>query len=88
MRTTIVLASCLALALVACGGGKKSDTTVSSGGGEYEEGGQSVEDPCAGGMCPPEVLDNIQYQLDHKRTAAARCRSRRRRHRFRSPGAP
>ncbi len=86
MRTTSivlsgVLTGCLGLGLVAtgCGGGqKKTDPgagatgDVSSGGGrDYQ--GDPCEDPCSGGMCPPETLDAIQRSLDSKRRAAARC---------------
>ncbi len=76
MRTLrTVAALSIALALVACGGGKKASTTpdeaVGDGGRDYR--GDPDEDPCQGGMCPPETLDAIQRALDSKRRAAARC---------------
>jgi hypothetical protein len=74
MRT--ILATALSIALcAACGGGKKADTTPEEAGGaggrDYR--GDVSEDPCQGGMCPPETLDAIQRALDNKRRAAARC---------------
>lgn len=60
--------------LLACGGSKKSSTTDNvAGGGEDSGNPCGGEDPCAGGMCPPEVLDAIQQSLLRRRTAAARC---------------
>lgn len=59
----------------ACGGSTKhEDTTVSDeGGGGDDSGGGG--DPCAdsGGMCPPEMLQEIQADLDRKRDPATRC---------------
>lgn len=61
--------------LTACGGSKKSSTTDHVASGGEESGGDPCmgEDPCAGGMSPPEVLDAIQQNLLRRRTAAARC---------------
>ena len=63
--------------LLACGGSKKSSTTdnVAGGGGEDSGNPCSGEDPCAGGMSPPEVPASLQQTLLRRRTAAARCLS-------------
>ena len=72
---TILTALSIALVAAACGGGKKGSTTPEEAGGaggrDYR--GDPCEDPCQGGMCPPETLDAIQRALDQKRRAAARC---------------
>jgi len=61
-----------AVGLMACGGkGKAEDTGPDEGVAEEE--GMSEEDPCAGGMCPPEKLEQIQNELDRKRGVATRC---------------
>ncbi|KAB2906877.1 MAG: AgmX/PglI C-terminal domain-containing protein [Kofleriaceae bacterium] len=78
MRTLLtVTALSSALALAAACGGKKASTTpdeaAGAGGRDYR--GDPDEDPCQGGMCPPETLDAIQRALDSKRRAAARCLS-------------
>jgi hypothetical protein len=77
MRTFATTLVILLLA-AACGGSKKSSTTEGVAGGG--EGGDPCanpcgDDPCAGGMCPPEVLDAIQQNLLRRRSAAARCLS-------------
>jgi hypothetical protein len=78
MRTITPLsiaALSIGLLAAACGGGKKDSTTpdeaAGAGGRDYR--GEESEDPCQGGMCPPETLDAIQRALDNKRRAAARC---------------
>lgn len=67
------------LVAAACGGGKKSSSSTTEAVTSADEGDDSGnpcgEDPCSGGMCPPEVLDNIQTTLTRRRTAAARCLS-------------
>jgi hypothetical protein len=62
-------------AVAACGGGKSKSSSTTDGvtGGGDESGNPCAEDPCTGGMCPPEVLDSIQQNLLRRRTAAARC---------------
>lgn len=59
--------------LVACGGKGKSEDTGPDQGEVTEEEGMSEDDPCAGGMCPPEKLEAIQNELDRKRGVATRC---------------
>jgi hypothetical protein len=61
--------------LVACGGkGKAEDTGPDEGMAEGEgEGDYAEGDPCAGGMCPPEKLEQIQNELNRKRGVATRC---------------
>jgi hypothetical protein len=63
--------------LVACGGGGKKEETVASGDGEegggMDTGEEGEEDPCAGGMCPPEKLEQIEASLNRKTAAATRC---------------
>ncbi|HUQ05672.1 MAG TPA: AgmX/PglI C-terminal domain-containing protein [Kofleriaceae bacterium] len=78
MRTRTIAALSIGLLLsaaAACGGGKKESTApdeaAGAGGRDYR--GEPCEDPCQGGMCPPETLDAIQRALDNKRRAAARC---------------
>src|SRR5689334_13041774 len=62
------------LGAAACGGKKHGDTDPDTGGGGDDDG-TAYEDPCAenGGMCPPEMLEEIQHDLDRKRPAATRC---------------
>jgi hypothetical protein len=62
-----------AVGVMACGGKGKSEDTGPDEGVAEEEGGMSEEDPCAGGMCPPEKLEQIQNELDRKRGVATRC---------------
>lgn len=65
--------------LLACGGSKKSssteEVTSTDTGGSDPCANPCGEDPCSGGMCPPEVLDEIQQNLLRRRAAAARCLS-------------
>jgi len=81
LATTILMPACLGLVLAAaaCGGGKKGGATTPAGGGGDDESGMSgdpcAEDPCTGGMCPPEVLDAIQQNLLRRRASVARCLS-------------
>ena len=67
------LAMVAALVLAACGGKGKSEDTAPDEGEVSEEGGMSESDPCAGGMCPPEKLEQIQNELNRKRGVATRC---------------
>jgi hypothetical protein len=77
MRVASTLLVSLFVMAAGCGGGKKSSTTdgVTSNGDDGDSGNPCGEDPCAGGMCPPEVLDNIQQTLLRRRASAARCLS-------------
>lgn len=72
----LAMIGCLGGAAAACGGKSKSSGTtdgVTSSGEDDDSGNPCGDDPCADGMCPPEVLDAIQQNLLRRRTAAARC---------------
>ncbi len=68
-RSTLFLAL---LGIAACGGKKHADTGPTDEGGGGDDTTAS-EDPCNGGMCSPETLQNIQSSLDRKRETATRC---------------
>ena len=83
MGTTMLIGSrrarwcevALIASVAACGGHKAAATSPVATGdddGGGDEGGAS-SDPCADGMCPPEILDGITQTLDRKRTIVARC---------------
>ena len=65
MRTLTFAALSIAVLATACGGGKKESTTpdeaAGAGGRDYR--GEESEDPCQGGMCPPETLDAALKQV-------------------------
>src|SRR5688500_9682026 len=69
VRLAMLMAA--AAGVMACGGkGKAEDTGPEEG---VAEEGMSEDDPCAGEMCPPEKLEQIQNELDRKRGVATRC---------------
>jgi hypothetical protein len=74
MTRNLIPALVLQLILgAACGGGKKGEDTGPDNGGGGDD--TAYEDPCAenGGMCPPEMLEEIQNDLDRKSNVATRC---------------
>src|SRR5687767_8241238 len=75
MTRNLILALVLAGLSAGCGGGKKGEDTGPDNGGGGGGDDTAYEDPCAenGGMCPPEMLEEIQNDLDRKANVATRC---------------